>query len=416
MFKLAVKNFRKIRKAKLDVDGLVWIKGDNNQGKSCLLKAIPTMMENTTGSSFITYGEDSTTVGLQLFPEGQDPIKVIWNKPAKGSGTYNLKIGERDVEELTKTGSSIPPELLELGFKVLTIKDTKYNLHFWPQGTYFLVRDVPSYIFLMVSRLLKHRNLIPMLKQMKDDSKEKQKQVVELSGQFKLMEKKVQVLEESLMLYANVDEHLTLCDEIKTSIIVLDNLLDIQRRTLATFNAYQECSQQLQSITTVVEQLGDISQLRDEIVGYRNLQKLADMWTQINVELQSIPKKILLWEPIDVTEIQSQIQQLNYLEGLATQYQDTEFQLSRLDKNILSFESVDISSVRDDIQQIVKLEQLQRKWVETDEALAEVESLIAQLVAEEEALDKDRKQLYIDYPNCPTCNRPWEGHERGHNE
>jgi hypothetical protein len=218
------------------------------------------------------------------------------------------------------------------------------------------------------------------------------------------------------MLYVNVDEHLTLCDEIKTSIVVLDNLLDIQRRTLATFNAYQECSQQLQSITTVVEQLGDMSQLRDEIVEYRNLQKLADMWTQINVELRSIPKKILSWEPIDVTEIQSQIQQLNYLEGLATQYQDTEFQLSQLDKNILSFESVDISPIRDDIQQVVKLEQLQRKWVETDEALAEVESLIAQLVAEEEALDKDRKQLYIDYPNCPTCNRPWEGHERGHDE
>jgi uncharacterized protein YydD (DUF2326 family) len=165
-----------------------------------------------------------------------------------------------------------------------------------------------------------------------------------------------------------------------------------------------------------MEQLEDVSQLRDKIAEYRNLQKLADLWTQINVELRSIPKKILSWEPIDVTEIQSQIQQLNYLEGLATQYQDIEFQLSRLDKHILSFDAVDISPVWNDIQQVVKLEQLQRKWVEIDEALTEVESLKAQLVAEEEALDKDRKQLYIDYPNCPTCNRPWEGHERGHDE
>lgn len=403
MFKIRTKNFRKIKQAELEVSGLVWITGPTDHGKSCLLKAIPALMENPTGGSFINYDADETTVELE-FDNKDGRQKVQWVKPSKGSGTYTINDGE----PLSKTGSSTPPEVSDLGFKVIQIKDTKYNLHYWPQGEYFLVKDTPTYIFLMISRLLKHRNLIPMLKQMKRHSSEQRDQEKELSGQFKMLEKKRQSLEEQLALYTDFPEHHRKYLSLKQVQEVLNSCVSVQERVEAFVSSYGAITHEILNISRVLDGFAPLSSVEEKISTWKTCIALKNRVDGVTQSLSAIPQNFLSYQPLDFSSIESDILKFHRLEEVQRAYIKTQKILESIPLRVLGYSGLDLEPVNVTLQNIKSLENLKGQIDAAQHKLKLVLKEVVEVDSSLADLDTQWKQLYIDYPQCPTCGRPWE--------
>jgi len=309
MFKLSIENFRKIRKASIEVEGLVWITGPNDQGKSCLLKSLPALMENKSGNSFITYGEKETSITLD-YPGDK---LLTWIKPQKGSGSYT--IGDK---VLTKTGSTTPPEISDLGFRVITIKDTKYNLHFWPQAKYFLVQDKPSYIFLMVSRLLKHKNFIPMLKQMKLHYRDMSTQETELSGQFKLLEKKKQDIATELEDFRQFKAHDAMFNSLLEDQKRLVTGRDLISRANSLAKTLTSSMQVLDTIKETLQGLEGSSTIAESVRNVKALKILSEKLSFSTEALIKLPTDYFEYPELELTPIRTQITQVSQLYTLRT--------------------------------------------------------------------------------------------------
>lgn len=403
MFKMRIRNFRKIRKADLEFEGLVWITGPNDNGKSCLLKSIPALMENSTGSSFITYGEKEAEVEVE-FDNKNGHQKVTWVKQDKGSGTYTIN----DDAPLSKTGSTTPPEISDLGFKVLTVKDKKYNLHYWPQGEYFLVKDTPTYIFLMISRLLKHRNLIPMLKKMKADSIDLRDMEKELSGQFKMLEKKKQSLGEQLKLYRNFDRDSKRFKELRAVHEMYQTCLGISERVDSFTQSYTALSSRMEVINSNLQSLSGLPGVREDVVLLSACELLARKVNQTSRNLKAISPEVLAYVPQNTVEVSENLKQLNQLQLLMGKIQRVDKLLKAVDSPALKYTGVELKTAQNLAQALSKLEDLQSRCVSLEQKLAKFPDDYREIAIQLDEVDSDRKQLYIDYPQCPTCGRPWE--------
>lgn len=115
---LTVKNYQSIREADVPLGPLTVVVGDNDAGKSALLRAIRAACFNDTGVGFITHGADKTQVTLVLSSEGYNTHLLRWRKKREGSATYDLydidSNGEAHTEDgqhFSKLGSSVPPEI-----------------------------------------------------------------------------------------------------------------------------------------------------------------------------------------------------------------------------------------------------------------------------------------------------------------
>ena len=402
MFSLKANNFRKIKHALIDVDGLVWVTGPNDNGKSCLLKAVPALMENSSGSAFINYDAKETEVEL-VFDTSEGRRKVNWVKPEKGSGTYCIDDGK----PIAKTGASIPEEVSNLGFKIIQVKDKKYNLHYWPQGEYFLIKDTPSYIFLMISRLLKHRNLIPMLRKMKGQSSDMRDTEKELSGQFKLLERKRQSLADQLELYENFEEHEAFFTRFKSNRTLLKDCEDVHGRVNTLIGSFADVQDKKDQLNEVMESLSTLPDVSDKVVLLDQCVALKSRHDQVQVELGSISQDILFYVPLDFGLIESKLDMLRDMRILKSRADSLTETLANLNTDVVGYEGLAFEQVQSLIDKITRLKTLKDDVEEIVDGLEAIETRKAQHVKAREELDREFEQLYIDFPNCPTCGRPW---------
>ena len=115
MTKIQIKDFQSIKKAEFAVDGFTVIVGKNNIGKSAIIRAVDAALTNQAGNEFIRRGEKRTEVLLKR--EGLD---VLWKKGS--TATYKV-----NGESFSKLNRSVPPPLLEAGFKKIEIGDQKLS-------------------------------------------------------------------------------------------------------------------------------------------------------------------------------------------------------------------------------------------------------------------------------------------------
>lgn len=80
--RVAVRCFQSWKKADLELEPFTVIVGESDQGKSSLIRALESVVQNRAGDDFITYGEKSCSVYMDV--DGQT---VGWDKP---KNTYTL--------------------------------------------------------------------------------------------------------------------------------------------------------------------------------------------------------------------------------------------------------------------------------------------------------------------------------------
>ena len=118
--KIRVQDFQSIEDAEIEVSGLTVITGQNNSGKSAILRAVFGMFTNTRGTKYVRHGKPHCTVTL-TFADGQT---LTWEK---GEKVNRYKVNGKD---LNKVGAGVvPPEVDAFG--ILPVHAAGREL--WPQ-------------------------------------------------------------------------------------------------------------------------------------------------------------------------------------------------------------------------------------------------------------------------------------------
>lgn len=83
--KLKLTNYRLVRKAEVEIDGVTLIRGPNDSGKTCLMRALKTLVHNSSGDGHLTYGAPSMSVEIESSgrtakltrPRGKAPVLYV---------------------------------------------------------------------------------------------------------------------------------------------------------------------------------------------------------------------------------------------------------------------------------------------------------------------------------------------------
>jgi energy-coupling factor transporter ATP-binding protein EcfA2 len=102
--RIRVRNFQSIEDAEIEVSGFTVVTGQNNSGKTALMRAVRGVFENSGGDAFVRYGTDVLAVHLEF-----DDAEVTWTKGPKVKPTY--VVGGKTINP----GRSVPAEVASLG-------------------------------------------------------------------------------------------------------------------------------------------------------------------------------------------------------------------------------------------------------------------------------------------------------------
>jgi hypothetical protein len=120
MVDIEITNYESIAHTTLHIEGFTTLIGRNYFGKSAVLRAINAALTNKEGTNFISWGQTFCEVHLK-FPD----LDVLWHKE-EGNNFYRI-----NGKDYTKIGKEDPPqELLDVGFKPITVGDQKINLNY----------------------------------------------------------------------------------------------------------------------------------------------------------------------------------------------------------------------------------------------------------------------------------------------
>jgi len=129
MLKVKISNFQSIYDAYIEVEGLTVVTGPSDMGKSALIRAVEAALFHRSGDSFVSHGEDYSTVMLSW--KGDKPFSIVWRKGEKpGRGVRPEKVNEFVVDGalLMKVGRAQPQEIADLGFRSVDFDGLKIAL------------------------------------------------------------------------------------------------------------------------------------------------------------------------------------------------------------------------------------------------------------------------------------------------
>ena len=142
---IAVKNYQSLVDLSLELGMFTVVVGETDSGKSAFVRAVKSLVENTTGNKFITFGKKYSSVEL-LSAEG----KLIWKKQ-KTTASYDL-----NGVVMGKLGGAVPEDVAKfLRMGEVDVGDSvSFNLNFACQfDSPFLVMDSGSYVAKVLGEL-----------------------------------------------------------------------------------------------------------------------------------------------------------------------------------------------------------------------------------------------------------------------
>lgn len=204
MISVVVRDYQVIKKLDLNIEGIVFVTGPSNNGKSSLVKAIESCLYNRAGESFIRDTEGQALVGITFRQQNTPPLQIAWKKP-RGAGASYVVNGVK----YEKAGRTPLPELMQQGLTEMEASKRTFRLPFWHQMEAFLVSEPNTVVFEVLSRLLQDRKVIPILQTMKADFQGTKSEMLQLEGRY-------QALLEEQANTEQVLERLTALPQLKT--------------------------------------------------------------------------------------------------------------------------------------------------------------------------------------------------------
>jgi hypothetical protein len=131
---IRARNFQSISDATLHVEGFTVVTGQNNVGKSALMRAARGLFQNAGGTSFIREGETLCTVRIDFGQDGS----IEWSK---GKGPRDRPTYRINNQDPIYPGASVPEELAAFGVVPIMVGGQEVWPSFAPQfsGQVFLL-------------------------------------------------------------------------------------------------------------------------------------------------------------------------------------------------------------------------------------------------------------------------------------
>lgn len=370
--KLRVKDFQRVEDALLEVLGIVFITGPNNQGKTSLLRAAHASAAGRLGDRHVRRGTKEATVGID-YPEDPDnqAAQVAWIKGGGGAKYYI------DGEPFTTLGRrGVPLEDLEkIGIKEIKYGANSHYLMFSLKGEpNFLVDLPPTQVFDYVSKILQERQIIPVIKTMTTDAQALNSGLVALEGE-------ITTRRQSLLTWGGDLGKLEAVVQYQGKVQGLQKELASLRRMRATREEIKKIQAEAQGYMTKVE----------------GLDRLLDL---ASPKVQALETETKL-----LTEMKRQRIQLYHIEEEELMIRD---KLGVLKTQAQSFPDLKaaeklVQGLASERETLKKLQVMRSGVLDVQENIKKTESLITkageELRSAEEGFERIKKEIGV----CPTC-------------
>ena len=408
-FQVHIQNYQSIEDANLEISGLTIIVGQNNTGKSAIMRALRGPFMNTNGNGYIRH--DATRMCVRHdFSDGES---IQWEKvgeiPTKGKNKGKLsKIKANYIingQEFNEVGQSVPEEALKLGVHPIQIGSDKV----WPQvasqvdGTYFLVNRPGYAVAEAVADVDRVGKLNKALRLCDKDARS-------TSAQQKIREKDLKKLEAQIGRFDGLDSVLESVSKIET---LQTELLRVQKgleTVTALQTRYKAATQSVKGLEWVLGvDIPSLKQLEKMGVSIQIVTRLQTQLDKCKRDIESFSglDEIELPDETSLKKLQKICQVMGDVNGLRARLKVVNRDLVRL-KTIGSLDfdlEADLESLRGIVSEVEVVKGLQQR-------LAKCELDCSKASREYECAEKDlqeAEEVLRDFesqnPRCPTCGQ-----------
>ncbi len=268
-----MKDFQVLKEISLEARGITLILGDNNQGKSSLIRAIIAALYGSGGDYFIREGQRETSVRLN-FPETNKfkELSITWIKPRK-KGAHFMVNGEK----YTKLRKSVPDIFKKEGITEVVTSKVHARLNVWPQWESPFLLHVPgSHLFEFLSQIRKETAVLPVIADMKKDLKKLETMAFKKEGEIQSLKILVNDISRDLDDRKKVIEQLS-----QEEIDDLANNVDALQGILGTLKQYSYKSQVLSERNGLLKRYHSLEEKVSPELS--KLQKLYEDYSSLNL-------------------------------------------------------------------------------------------------------------------------------------
>ena len=281
MLKVFIKDFQIIGQTRLDIDGLTFLVGSGDNGKSSVVRAMQYGIYNKLGDDFIRQGVNGCSVALKF----NDDFKFAWKKSRGKGGEYLLPSGEYG-----KLGKSDFEGVVEEGLLPLTTSVGDFYLNFWNQMEQFLVVNRPdTHKFEILSSIFSGEKYQEMLKKVGDDLKAVQKACSNEYMKKEMLSGYVASSTDKLQLFSDIDSIKNEVSKLSMSVDRLDTMSSLLERHTTTEGKLSSMTDTAATCTKIVSffvkkqgvVVEDIDELKNIDSKYRLVLKARDLRNSI---------------------------------------------------------------------------------------------------------------------------------------
>ena len=272
--RIRVRNFQSIEDAEVEVSGFTVVTGQNNSGKTALMRAVRGVFENTGGDAFVRNGTDAFAVHLDF-----GDTNVTWTKGPKVKPTY--VIGGKTVNP----GRAVPDEVRSIGVAPVQAGSGEV----WPQiapqftGQVFLLDMPGSSVAEVVSDVARVSKLTEALRYADSDKRS-------ANAELKLRRRDRDDAQTEVSRFDGLDAAADVCDtaaDAMAEVVRVGADLAAARALAARVTAARRSVHALDGIRSVV--VPDTVHVAPTVGQVRTARRLQDVVRRLRAAVASLP-------------------------------------------------------------------------------------------------------------------------------
>lgn len=395
--KVKVQNFQSIEDAEIEVTGFTVITGQNNGGKSALMRAIRGVFQNTKGSAYVRHGKAKSMVTLNL--DGNHT--VYWEKGLKSKPTYIVDKGNP-----IHPGQAVPTEVSDLGVRSIQAGNREIWPQFAPQftGQIFLLDQPGSVLAEAVADVDRVSQLNQALRLSESDRRA-------ANSELKIRYGDKEGLEEDLKRFEGMDDVIVFVETLEEDVIKITRIENALVGVRELRTRYAEAIDEVARLEGVekvdvpeaneLDRLGDVlDEMEDVVALHERFVKVSGTVSRLaGIEKVEIPddKKLEVLEKL--------LEKTADIRILHDRYKKAFGEVTRLaDVDSISFEDLETATLERMITAIDMTKGLFSQYTTVSNNIIQLEADI--IVAENEAAEAQAAVVeYLkELGQCPVCD------------
>jgi DNA repair exonuclease SbcCD ATPase subunit len=392
VFELQADQYQILDDVDITVDGLTFLVGSADNGKSSVMRALHGALYNQTGDDFIQQGKDEAEVTLDF-----GDLEIEWN-PQRGKGSDYYVNGEH----FDKIGRGYFDELLQHGFRPIQAGPDEFKLQFWMQMAPFLICNRPdTRKFEILANIFESDKFADVLDNMKSDRKELRNDIEKKQTQVDVKQDDLQLAKDKRSVYVEFfGNYSDQMDEIRDKHDRLEQLGELKESYNTVKNKLDTVEQQIERYESVLESIPD----SDDISRRVNVAQSIDRYLELTDFIDSVNTVSGLFDGVGT----DRLEKLYTMIETIGEYRDKK-------QFIDSFSDIDfdVEFDMDGVKQTIEQARKANQFMELAEECASKEHRISEKANELESVRSKINDVKDELEVCPTCNQPFGD---GHNE